>query len=161
VSIGAVKSYGSVDLMVGVGFGILDKDTGELVSFVEGAEESIAVTVLAPDGGFAIGHSPTRRLAAKGILGDNADAIIGGVARYVPTNLELVARDAVCMAVRYEERQQSYSKIDNGQAYQWDTKQIQVLVNQAENALGRELGELTQECEALTVQLDKAASTAA
>lgn len=161
VSIGAVKTYGSVDLMVGVGFGILDKDTGELVSFVEGAEESIAVTVLAPDGGFAIGHSPTRRLAAKGILGDNANAIIGGVARYVPTNPELVARDAVCMAVRYTERQQSYSKIDNAQSYNWDTKQINVLVNQASNALGREIGELTAECEALTVQLDKASNTTA
>ncbi|GIC76877.1 PQQ-binding-like beta-propeller repeat protein [Moritella sp. F3] len=161
VSIGAVKSYGSVDLMVGVGFGLLDKDTGNVISFVEGAEESIAVTVVAPDGGFAIGHSPTRRLAAKGILGDNSDAIIGGIARYVPTNPELVARDAVCMAVRYSERQQSYSKAGNEHAYQWDHKQIQVLVNQAENALGRELGDLTQECETLTVQLDKADNTAA
>jgi hypothetical protein len=161
VSIGAVKTYGSVDLMVGVGFGILDKDTGELVSFVEGAEESIAVTVLAPDGGFAIGHSPTRRLAAKGILGDNSNAIIGGVARYVPTNPELVARDAVCMAARYTERQQSYSKIDNAQSYNWDTKQINVLVDQASKALGRDIGDLTAECEALTVQLDKASNTTA
>jgi len=161
VSIGAVKSYGRVDLMVGVGLGLLDKDTGKVISFVEAAEESIAVTVLAPDGGYAIGHSPTRRLAAKGILGDNADDIIGGVARYVPTNPELVARDAVCMAVRYTERQQSYSKIDNAQAYEWDTKQINVLVNQAENALGREVDDLAQECEALTTKLDKVANTAA
>jgi len=161
VSIGAVKSYGRVDLMVGVGLGLLDKDTGKVISFVEAAEESIAVTVLAPDGGYAIGHSPTRRLAAKGILGDNADDIIGGVARYVPTNPELVARDAVCMAVRYTERQQSYSKIDNAQAYEWDTKQINVLVNQAENALGREVDDLDQECEALTTKLDKVANTAA
>lgn len=161
VSVGAVKSYGSIDLMVGVGLGLLDKDTGKMISFVEAAEESIAVTVVAPDGGFAIGHSPTRRLAAKGILGDNADDIIGGVARYVPTNPELVARDAVCMAVRYTERQQGYSKIDNAQAYEWDTKQINVLVNQAENALGRELGNLTQECKTLTTQLDKVENTAA
>ncbi|QFI36989.1 PQQ-binding-like beta-propeller repeat protein [Moritella marina ATCC 15381] len=161
VSIGAVKSYGSVDLMVGVGLGLLDKDTGKMISFVEAAEESIAVTVVAPDGGFAIGHSPTRRLAAKGILGDNADDIIGGVARYVPTNPEFVARDAVCMAVRYTERQQSYSKIDNAQAYEWDTKQINVLVNQAENALGREVDDLAQECEALTTKLDKVDNSAA
>ncbi|MDX2320480.1 MAG: PQQ-binding-like beta-propeller repeat protein [Moritella sp.] len=160
VSIGAVNSFGSIDLMLGVGFGILDKNTGELVSFVEGAEESIAVTVVAPDGGFAIGHSPTRRLAAKGILGDNAAPIKGGIARYVPTNPELLARDAVCMAVRYTERQQGYSKIDNSEAYQWDNKQISVLVNQAEKALGRDVGELTQECEALTVQLDKTSNTA-
>ena len=63
--------------------------------------------------------------------------------------------------MRYTERQQSYSKIDNAHAYQWDNKQIQVLVNQAENALGRELGDLTQECETLTVQLDKTDNTAA
>lgn len=161
VSIGAVKSYGSIDLMVGVGLGLLDKDTGKMISFVEAAEESIAVTVVAPDGGFAIGHSPTRRLAAKGILGDNADDIIGGVARYVPTNPELVARDAVCMAVRYTERQQSYSKIDNAQAYEWDTKQINVLINQAETALGRDVDDLAQECEALTTKLNKVAHNAA
>ncbi|PKH07082.1 PQQ-binding-like beta-propeller repeat protein [Moritella sp. Urea-trap-13] len=160
VSIGAVNSFGSVDLMVGVGFGLLDKDTGNVISFVEGAEESIAVTVIAPDGGFAIGHSPTRRLAAKGILSANAAPLIGGIARYVPTNPELLARDAVCMAVRYTERQQSYSQIDNSQAYQWDNKQINVLVNQASKALGREIGDLTQECAALTVQLDKVGNTA-
>ena len=158
ISIGAVKSLGSVDLMVGVGFGLLDKETGEVKSFTKGAEESISVTTVAPDGGYAIAHSPTRRLAAKGILGDNTAPLIGGVARYVPTNPTLLARDAVCMAVRYSERQQGYSKIDNIDAYNWDSQQIQLLVNQAEQTLGRKMADLNLECATLTAELEKPAN---
>lgn len=153
VSIGAVKSIGNADLMMGVGFGLLDKDTGEVKSFIKGAEESIAVTVVAPDGGFAIAHSPTRRLAAKGILGDKAVPLMGGVARYVPTNKTLVARDAVCMASRFQTRQSRYSQLDNLHAYEWDRQQIAVLAQQASQALGRDIGNLQRECDQLNEQI--------
>lgn len=153
VSIGAVKSIGNADLMMGVGFGLLDKDTGEVKSFLKGAEESIAVTVVAPDGGFAIAHSPTRRLAAKGILGDKALPLMGGIARYVPTNKTLVARDAVCMASRFQTRQSRYSQLDNLHAYEWDSQQIAVLAQQASQSLGRDIGNLQRECEQLNEQI--------
>lgn len=147
VSLGATPTFvGDTPLMITNGFGMLDKDTGEVISFVEGYEESIAATMIAPDGGFVIGSSPTRRLVAKGIFGDKIKPIRGGIARYKSTDNRLLARDAICMANRYQTRSQSYSASENPVASEWDKKQILILREQASNALGRKMGDLADEC---------------
>ncbi|MEO2169657.1 MAG: hypothetical protein ABGY42_16365, partial [bacterium] len=100
--------------------------------------------------GIVVGHSPVRRLAAKGILGSAVADITGGVARYVPTDKGVLARDAICMAARYEHRRSTYDEAEEPSAYAWDTRQITVLKKQAERALGRELeGSLADECRKL------------
>jgi len=147
VSLGATPKFvGDMPLMITNGFGLLDKNTGEVISFVEGYEESIAATMIAPDGGFVIGSSPTRRLVAKGIFGDRIKPIRGGIARYKSTDNRLLARDAICMAQRYQIRSSSYNANDHPVANEWDKKQISILREQASIALGRKMGDLADEC---------------
>jgi len=147
VSLGATPKFvGDMPLMITNGFGLLDKNTGEVISFVEGYEESIAATMIAPDGGFVIGSSPTRRLVAKGIFGDRIKPIRGGIARYKSTDNRLLARDAICMAQRYQIRSSSYNANDHPVASEWDKKQISILREQASIALGRKMGDLADEC---------------
>lgn len=150
VSIGATQGFFGNDLVVEAGFGMLDRDTGKIIGFVPGIEESIGFTGINHDGGIVVGHSPVRRLAAKGILGDHVAKITGGIARYVPIDKALLARDAVCMAARYENRRAAYDERAEPNAYAWDTKQISVLEEQAEHALGRRLkGSLSDNCKNL------------
>jgi hypothetical protein len=150
VSLGATPSFaGDVPLLIDNGFGLLDKNTGEVISFTEGFEESIAVTMLAPDGAFVIGSSPTRRLLAKGLFGDKIKKIQGGVARYKSTDDTLLARDAVCMAERFKVRQSGYNQTEHPAAFEWDSKQISILIEQAENALGNKINHLETECKRL------------
>ncbi len=147
VSLGATPKFvGDMPLMITNGFGLLDKNTGEVISFVEGYEESIAATMIAPDGGFVIGSSPTRRLVAKGIFGDKIKPIRGGIARYKSTDNRLLARDAICMAQRYQTRLSSYNTKEHPVASEWDKKQISILRAQASIALGRKMGDLADEC---------------
>lgn len=147
VSLGATPNFaGDIPLLLTNGFGMLDKETGDVISFIEGYEESISATVLAPDGAFVIGSSPTRRLLAKGLLGDKIKPIRGGIARYKSTDNQLLARDAICMANRFQIRKKSYSPNEHKAEAAWDNKQIIILREQASNALGREIGDLTTEC---------------
>ena len=140
VSIGATQAFLGQELVVEAGFGLLDRDTGKVIGFVRGVEESIGFTGINHDGGIVVGHSPVRRLAARGILGNAVAGIRGGIARYVPTDQKVLARDAICMAARYERRRSSYSEHEHAAAWAWDTRQIAVLKAQAEKALGRPLG---------------------
>ena len=118
-----------------------------MIGFVPGVEESIGFTGINHDGGIVVGHSPVRRLAARGILGDAVAEITGGIARYVPANKKLLARDAVCMAARYEQRRSTYDRQAHPTAWDWDSRQIAVLERQAAHALGRTLvGSLAENC---------------
>jgi outer membrane protein assembly factor BamB len=60
VSIGAGRRIGEQQLMLKVGMGLLDRDTGELRSFAEGRDESIAVSAVGPDGAVYTAGSPVR-----------------------------------------------------------------------------------------------------
>jgi hypothetical protein len=150
VSIGATQAFFGTDLVLEAGFGMLDRDTGKVIGFIPGVEESIGFTGINHDGGIVVGHSPVRRLAAKGILGSAVADITGGVARYVPTDKTVLARDAVCMAARYGHRRSTYDEREEPAAYAWDTMQISVLKKQAEQALGHPLeGGLAEHCRRL------------
>lgn len=139
VSIGASRELGGNSLLMEAGFGLLDRDTGKVRGFVQGVEEGIAVTVVAADGGFTIAHSPVRRLGSKAIFGDSISPILGGIARYKPSNNARLAREASCAATAIDARRQAQQGVPGYEAaaQQWDAAQIQALMTQATHALGR------------------------
>jgi hypothetical protein len=137
VAIGASRELGNNSLLMENGFGLLDRDTGKVRGYVQGVEEAIAVTVVAPDGGFTIAHSPVRRLASKAIFGDSISPITGGISRYKPTNYMRLAREASCAAAAIQTRstmQKGISGYDD-MAQQWDDNQVQALMTQVKNPL--------------------------
>lgn len=139
VSIGASRGVGDNSLLMEAGFGLLDRDTGKVRGFVQGVEEGIAVTVVAADGGFTIAHSPVRRLGSSVIFGDKISPITGGIARYKPSNYVLLAREASCAAASIKARsnaQQGKPGYDMAEQ-QWDQNQIQALMTQAAQSLGK------------------------
>jgi outer membrane protein assembly factor BamB len=138
VSIGASRELGENSLLMAAGFGLLDRDTGAVRGFVQGVEEGIAVTVVAADGGFTIAHSPVRRLGSKAIFGDGISPIMGGIARYKPSNYLRLAREASCAAADIQARSAAQHAIHgyDAAAQQWDDWQIEALMMQATLALG-------------------------
>ena len=139
VSIGASRELGENSLLMEAGFGLLDRDTGTVRGFVQGVEEGIAVTVVAADGGFTIAHSPVRRLGSKAIFGDSISPIIGGIARYKPSNYARLAREASCAAAAIKARSAAQQGVPgyDATAQQWDDRQIEALMTQATQALGK------------------------
>jgi outer membrane protein assembly factor BamB len=137
VGIGASREVGTTSLLMENGFGLLDRDTGKVRGYVRGAEESIAVTVVAADGGFTIAHSPVRRLASKTIFGDAISPINGGISRYKPSNYPRLAREASCSAAAIAARQiaQQGDPGYGAAAKDWDDRQIAALMTQATQAL--------------------------
>ncbi len=100
VSVGGGYLIGETTIMLKVGVGLLDRDTGELRSFTEGREESIAVTSVGPRGGIYTASSPVRRVSGKALNLEDPDVadVIGGISRYKPVRNDLLVRDAVCAA---------------------------------------------------------------
>ncbi|CAA0080018.1 Uncharacterised protein [Halioglobus japonicus] len=139
VAIGASRELGDNSLLLENGFGLLDRETGKVRGYVQGVEEGIAVTVVAPDGGFTIAHSPVRRLASKAIFADAISPLMGGVSRYKPSNYSRLAREASCAAAAISDRQSTQRGQPgyNKAARQWDDAQIQALMTQAANALAQ------------------------
>ncbi len=139
VSIGASRELAGNSLLMEAGFGLLDRDTGKVRGFVQGVEEGIAVTVVAADGGFTIAHSPVRRLGSKAIFGDSISPILGGIARYKPSNYARLAREASCAAADIAARSTAQQGVPgyDAAAQQWDDRQIQALMTQASDALGK------------------------
>lgn len=137
VSIGASRELGTNSLLMAVGFGLLDRDSGKLRGFVQGIEESVAVTVVAADGGFTIAHSPVRRLGSAAIFGDRIAPIRGGIARYKSANDKRLAREASCaaLAIRQRSSSQRGKPGHTVAAQRWDGDQIEALMKQAAQAL--------------------------
>ena len=83
VMIGGGKRYlGRANLMLHVGMGLLDRETGKLRYFAEGREDSVAMSIVGPDGSIYVGHSPLRRAAGKAVYPDLTPELTGGVARF-------------------------------------------------------------------------------
>ncbi len=125
-------------LMVKVGVGLLDRETGKLRSFTEGREESIAVTSVGPQGGIYTASSPVRRVSGKAFNPENPDVatIIGGISRYKPVRNDLLVQDATCAAgVRARNAATIAASAPDSAAE--DIRQIQVLIDQSRAAIGR------------------------
>ncbi|MGB3052653.1 MAG: hypothetical protein WBB42_16750 [Polyangiales bacterium] len=138
ISVGGGYAIGATTIMLKVGVGLLDRDTGELRAFAEGREESIAVTSVGPQGGIYTASSPVRRVSGKALNPDDPDVadVIGGISRYKPVRNHLLVRDASCAAGVRARNAASIADNAPDSAMQ-DIRQIQVLIDQSRAAIGR------------------------
>ncbi|MBT8454132.1 MAG: hypothetical protein KJO40_19370 [Deltaproteobacteria bacterium] len=147
VSVGGGYLIGDTTIMLKVGVGLLDRDTGELRSFSEGREESIAVTSVGPRGGIYTASSPLRRVSGKALNLEDPDVadVIGGISRYKPVRNDLLVRDASCAAGVRARNAATVADSAPVSAMQ-DIRQIQVLIDQSRAAIGRAVadGDLTE-----------------
>ncbi len=83
-----------------LGAGLIDRKTGEVIYFADGAEDSVSSMVSGPDGGMYIGNSPLRRVLGRQILGESKSPqpVTGGITRFKPIHQNLIIRDALCAA---------------------------------------------------------------
>jgi hypothetical protein len=162
VSVGGGYLIGETTIMLKVGVGLLDRDTGELRSFTEGREESIAVTSVGPRGGIYTASSPVRRVSGKALNLEDPDVaeVIGGISRYKPVRNDLLVRDASCAAgVRARNAAEIADRA--AESATQDIRQIQVLIDQSHEAIGRAVtdGDLdTASAATLRSGLDRAES---
>ena len=61
IAIGGGKKYFGSNLMLHMGMGLLDRETGKLRYFAEGREDSLAMSIVGPDGSLYMAHSPLRQ----------------------------------------------------------------------------------------------------
>jgi len=147
ISVGGGRPIADREVMLKVGVGLLDRDTGRLRSFTLGREESIAVTSVARDGGIYTASSPVRRAAGVALdFQGIAEQIIGGISRYKPVRNELLVRDATC-AAGARARNAAEVAASFPVAAEADALQIQALIEQSERALSRAVadGEIATE----------------
>ncbi len=158
ISIGGGRRVTDREVMLKVGVGLLDRDTGELRSFTLGREESIAVTSVAPDGGIYTASSPVRRISGKALFPDLAEDVIGGISRYKPVQTMLLARDAACAAGARARNAASIEATAPESAAR-DLLQVDVLIDQARAAIATATAEgeiLGEPAEGLDLALNAA-----
>lgn len=146
VMIGGGKEFFGRTIMLHVGMGLLDRKTGKLRYFTEGREDSLAMSVVAADGSIYVGHSPLRRAVGKALYPDLTQEVIGGVSRFKPVRLDLLARDAICAAANRATNAGSLDQAAQSAAISTDIRQIKFLITQAYNAIGNAVsdGDMTQ-----------------
>jgi hypothetical protein len=98
VSVGAGLTDGSFTLPLKFGIGLLDRESGELISYNPAREESVSVTAISGDGGYYLANSPVRRAVARTLFGPLVRPLTGGISRYKPIDSALVASQAACAA---------------------------------------------------------------
>jgi hypothetical protein len=114
---------------------LLDRKTGKLRYFAEGREDSLAMSVVAPDGSLYVAHSPLRRAVGKAMYPELTADITGGIARFKPIRLDLLARDAICAAEARGANASSLDPATESTAINTDIRQIKVLIKQAGGAI--------------------------
>lgn len=84
-----------------LGVGLIDRETGKVISFTAGAEDSVSSMVTGPDGGIYIGNSPLRRVLGRAVLGKahSPQPVVGGITRFKPIHQNLMIRDALWAAI--------------------------------------------------------------
>jgi len=147
IMIGGGKTLLGKTLMLHMGMGLLDRATGKLRYFAEGREDSLAMSVVAADGSIYVAHSPLRRAAGKAMYPELTPDLTGGIARFKPIHLDLLARDAICAA---EARVANASRLNQATellAIDTDIRQIKVLLKQAGGAISKAVnhGDMTNE----------------
>ena len=116
-----------------LGAGIIDRETGEVIYFADGAEDSVSSMVVAPNGGLYVGNSPLRRVLARVILGDSKSpkAVIGGITKFKPIHQDLTIRDALWAAANRAKNTAQFAK-SHPNVVQADIFQIRQLLNQCQ-----------------------------
>jgi len=133
--------------MLHMGMGLLDRETGKLRYFAEGREDSLAMSVVAADGSIYVAHSPLRRAVGKAMYPELTPDITGGIARFKPIRLDLLARDAICAAEARGANASTLNQTTASAAIDTDIRQIKVLLKQAGNAITKAVsdGDMTAE----------------
>ena len=160
VSVGGGKLLGDRAIMLRVGVGLLDRETGVLRSFTEGREESIAVTTVSPNGSICTANSPVRRASGKALYDELTQDITGGISCYKPVRNDLLVQEATCAAGVRLRNAATVSESAPASAER-DVRQVQLLIEQSRAALDRAVsdGDLTQAAAtAFDAQLDRAES---
>ncbi|WP_419534761.1 hypothetical protein [Endozoicomonas sp.] len=121
------KSGKAIPLTVGVG--LLDRETGKVIGYTQGLEESVATTITGPDGGFYIGHSPVRRALSKSLMGPLVNDLTGGIARYKPVNRQSLSHHILCSASIRAENASTYFNSYPASALE-DLSHVRVLLRQ-------------------------------
>lgn len=147
VMIGGGKEILGRTIMLHVGMGLLDRQTGKLRYFSEGREDSLAMSVVAADGSIYVGHSPLRRAVGKALYPELTPEVTGGIARFKPIRLDLLARDALCAAGARAANASSLDQAAEMAAVSADKRQIKFLTTQAEDAIAKAVkhGDLMQD----------------
>jgi hypothetical protein len=147
IMIGGGKKLFGKTLMLHVGMGLLDRETGKLRYFTEGREDSLAMSVVAADGSIYVAHSPLRRAVGKAMYPELTPDVTGGIARFKPIRLDLLARDAICAAEARATNASTLNQAAEQAAITTDIRQIKVLLKQADGAMIKALsdGDLTAE----------------
>jgi outer membrane protein assembly factor BamB len=91
------------DRVVTEGIAQLDRETGALRYVAVGGEASIGVMNTGPDGALYMGNSGFRSAitnctAEAELLPVGGGPLVGGITKFVPERLDLLARDAICAA---------------------------------------------------------------
>lgn len=133
--------------MLHMGMGLLDRKTGKLRYFAEGREDSLAMSVVAADGSIYVAHSPLRRAVGKAMYADLTPDITGGIARFKPIRLDLLAREAICTAGARGANASNLDKAAESAAINTDIQQIRTLIEQADIAIEKAIsdGDMTQD----------------
>jgi hypothetical protein len=129
VSVGAGLTDGSFTLPLKFGVGLLDRETGKLVSYNPAREESVSVTAISGDGGYYLANSPVRRAVARTLFGPMVRPLTGGISRYKPINPALIASQAACAAQLRLRASQSTEVLTEKAAFR---NRARVLADQAE-----------------------------
>ena len=146
VMIGGGKNILGNTIMLHMGMGLLDRQTGKLRYFAEGREDSVAMSVVAADGSIYVAHGPMRRAVGKAFYPDLTPDVIGGISRFKPILLDLLARDAICAAGARAANASTLDQVVETAAVSTDSRQIRFLITQAENAIEEALddGDMTK-----------------
>jgi hypothetical protein len=166
VQAGAGVVAGTTVLPVTVGIAQLDRDTGAARWFAEGLEETVAVMNTGPDGAIYVGNSPLRRIFAFvlwqfGVLPYPTPPVIGGITKWTPERLDLLARDAVCAGETRARNAFDNLDVCAPEVAQADIVQIRELHDQAHAAGPKAVaaGDLSSEdWDEIDKQLDRAES---
>jgi outer membrane protein assembly factor BamB len=155
IMIGGGKTLLGRTLMLHMGMGLLDRETGKLRYFAEGREDSLAMSVVAADGSIYVAHSPLRRAVGKAMYPELTPDITGGIARFKPIRLDLLARDAICAAEARGANAGTLNQSTDMAAINTDIQQINVLLKQAGNAITKAVddGDMTAEKASTLVDL--------
>lgn len=118
-----------------LGAGLIDRETGKIRYFVDGAEDSVSSMVTGPDGGLYVGNSPLRRVLGRASFGKHVSPqpVVGGISRFRPIRHDLIVRDALWAASTRAANAASIAALDKGAA-EADIFQIEQLINQARKA---------------------------
>jgi len=135
IMIGGGKTLLGKTLMLHMGMGLLDRETGKLRYFAEGREDSLAMSVVAADGSIYVAHSPLRRAVGKAMYPELTADITGGIARFKPIRLDLLVRDAICAAEARGGNATKLNPTTELAAINTDVRQIKVLIKQASGAI--------------------------